>query len=68
MVAINQSILKVPPGRPGDVLDDPDKQRASLRFHCKANPQSKFGDAVNALFGRLPLIENEAPPSNPLAR
>ena len=63
MVAINQSIINRHGLNGADVLHDPDKQRAYLRFHCKANPQSKFGDAVNALFGtQLPIIENQVPP------
>jgi hypothetical protein len=62
MTALNQDLLAAEPAHYFDVLDDPAGQRANLRTYCEAHPQAPFGDAVNALFQRLPFVDNKKPP------
>ena len=62
MTGLNQDLMAVEPAHFFDLQRDPAGQRTNLKTYCEAHPRAAFGDAVNVLFQRLPLVDQRRPP------
>ena len=62
MTGLNQDLIRAVPRHLYDVENDPQGQRAKLKAFCVAHPKAPFGDAVNALYPTLFLVDRLSPP------